>query len=216
MPFLRWLWQVGTRLLVSVDVALGALTYSSATLLFGKGFDAAALALALAAGLAPDLDMVPFLLLRRRCRLTSHRRVGHHPLLTLPLAATLGWSLAARLRPGDRAYWAVLAVAAMAAHYLHDSVHSVGLHWLSPFSWRYLRLGRRGFEPVPEDAVQAFFAARRQARQGREAWAEQIVSRLAEPGWTELLWLLAALVSLLIAFLVEGTATTEPGLGSLL
>lgn len=193
----RKLLVAGLRIALGIDVSLGVLVYSVASLAGGRGFDGAALAVALVAALAPDLDLLPFLVLRRRLGLQSHRRLGHHPLLAVPLAAALAAAAGGWLRPADRAFWGLLAASAVAAHYLHDAVHPVGLHLLSPFSWAHFRLGARGLERVPEAEVHGFFARKARQPEGREGWIDQVASRLAPAGRAEGLWLAAALLSLL-------------------
>jgi membrane-bound metal-dependent hydrolase YbcI (DUF457 family) len=177
MSAIRAVWTVAWRTLTGVDVALGILLFAALSLAFGRRADPLALGVALGAAVVPDLDFLPFFVLRKRLRYSSHRRIGHHPLLVIPGVGLAGAGMAAWLRPGGELFFGLLAAAAVTAHLLHDAVHPIGLHWLSPWSWRHYRLSGGRLREVPPDEVEAFYAAKARERAGREGWADQLVSR---------------------------------------
>ena len=126
------------------------------------------LVLTVGAAHSPDADFVPYLLLRQRMGWISHRVVGHHPLIVLPIAGLVGALIA-------DAYGATLALMAVTAHFVNDTTEPFqGFHWLSPFTFRSVTIGRWPPRLIGE-------AERREAHQrlkARTAAGGQILGRL--------------------------------------
>ena len=96
--------------------------------------------------------MIPYLLLRKRCRLGSHWVLGHHPLLLLPLVTIVSYAAADHWLPGRAGYTAVLITSGVMLHFLHDGKSELGFPWLSPFSPKYFwfRHGKLAVVPPAE------------------------------------------------------------------
>src|SRR6202012_5798391 len=75
------------RILLGVDVAFGCFNYVAWSWLAGQRFSALFLILSILSTHLPDVDMIPYLFLRRRYQLVSHWVIGHHPVLFLPFIA---------------------------------------------------------------------------------------------------------------------------------
>ncbi len=90
----------------------------------------------------PDLDMVPYFILKRffgvQFRLSSHRVIGHYPIIVIPLVVVCVIGLA----DNNEMAWLTLAMIGIVGHFIHDSTEPQGLHWFSPISWDRITLMR--------------------------------------------------------------------------
>lgn len=111
-----------------MDILFGCLVYLASTWVFNRSFSAIDASVVVFFALAPDLDFVPFLLLRRRLKLVSHWFI-HFPLLYIPIGAIWVW-LASR----GEWFFVVSFILASLAHFLHDSKAVQGVQWLWPIS----------------------------------------------------------------------------------
>ena len=134
------------RFLFGVDMALGCFNYVVWSWIAGQRFSAWFLVLSIFATHFPDVDMIPYLFLRRRYQLVSHWVVGHHPLLLLPLVAGASFVAARIWMPNRVSYTVVLMISGVLLHFLHDGASSLGFPWLSPFSLTRFRF--RSGKPI--------------------------------------------------------------------
>jgi len=119
---------------------LGMLIYAAVTFSYGLNFDWRLALWSIAFVHAPDIDMIPYLLLKRRLPYGSHWLIGHHFLILLPLYGMIGRHVGQHYgKPAS--YLAVIAMLDAIAHLIHDSTQPQGLHWLSPFIWKRHALG---------------------------------------------------------------------------
>lgn len=89
--------------------------------------------------LAPDIDALVWLV-RSRGRIDEwmhrHRDLLHYPLLFVPVAALVGWTIQGSMG-------AVLLAGCSFAHFLHDSgSEGWGIRWLWPLDRRYFQFVR--------------------------------------------------------------------------
>jgi hypothetical protein len=87
----------------------------------------------------PDLDLIPFLMVRNNMRIPSHWIVGHHPIIIIPLAGIIALITGHFLELGAW-YLFSIAVFDVFLHFIHDSIQYQGLHWFSPFLGNVLLL----------------------------------------------------------------------------
>jgi hypothetical protein len=121
---------------------------------------------------APDLDIIPFLVFRKRLGLTAgHRVIGHHPILFVPLLAAALWLAGEWLLPGHVKYLIALGLTAAALHFIHDSTAPAGFHLLSPITkdwkirfslkdpliWHHYRISRKGVSRASDEVLRAKF-----------------------------------------------------------
>ncbi len=133
-----------------MDILFGCLVYLASSLLFNRSPSAVDAGVVVFFALAPDLDLIPFLLLRRRLKLVSHWFI-HFPLIYIPIGAMLVW-LASR----EEWFYVVSFILASLAHFLHDSKAVQGVQWLWPVSqagWAISEHGLVRVEPIERKLV---------------------------------------------------------------
>lgn len=189
---LRFVTRTAASVLLGVDVALAIVFYAAVAICFREAFDFRILGVVVAFALLPDLDVVLYLALRKRLRRPSHRRIAHHPLVLVPLAAVAGYAFGLYWHDDAQLYFLVLCAGAVTQHFVLDSIAPQGLHWLSPVSWSHYSLYRGRLRRVPEEELDAFFE--RKSALDRSL-TDEIDQRLEPIGRTEAaLWLFAMLV----------------------
>lgn len=119
----------------------------------GDGFSLIILAWSVFSAFFPDLDIIPYLFLRKKLSLKSHRVIGHHPLIVLPLIAVLS-SGVAQIVHEPPINFVMIGIAGTFLHFIHDSVCPEGLHWLSPFLWQRFALDTNGITSVNPEVFQ--------------------------------------------------------------
>lgn len=123
-------WWYYNALAGLLDAAMGMAIVAGSSWALGMAVEPWALVIGAMLALLPDLDIVPAILRGRV--VDDHRGTWWHaPLVVVPLAALLALILGG-------AYWAVVAIACVLWHYLHDTPD--GVRWLRPFSpyyWTY-------------------------------------------------------------------------------
>lgn len=113
-----------------IDVPLGVVIYVIVSWFFGEAFNHWVLVLTIFFAFFPDLDLIPFLLFRKRLRLVSHHII-HFPTVLVSMG-----SVSLLILTGN-AYLVVLFGLCVAAHFVHDSFTSqAGIRWFWPFSKR--------------------------------------------------------------------------------
>ena len=130
------------RVLFGVDMALGLLNYVGWSWCMGQRFNVFLLLLSIFATHFPDVDMIPYLLLRRRYQLISHWIIGHHPLLILCAVAVASFYAASAWLPNKAGYIVGLVTSGVLLHFLHDGMNRMGFPWLSPFTLTRFRFQR--------------------------------------------------------------------------
>ena len=145
----------------SVDCAIGVIVFLVTSFCFHEPLTIEIFLFSIVMAHLPDFDLIPYLMIRKTMRIPSHWLVGHHPtiivLLALNIAVFVGVIFNLNIL-----YLATIAIIDVLLHFVHDSIQSQGLHWLSPFSWKRFTL-QKGF---PEKVTQMFwlrFAARARA-----------------------------------------------------
>lgn len=189
--------RIFIKILFGVDMALGFLNYAAWSWLAGQRFNIWFLLLSVLSTHLPDLDFVPFLLLRRRFRLFSHWMIGHHPVPLLFLVAAAGFVAGKIWLPGQTGYLVGLTASGVFLHFLHDGMHRLGFPWLSPFSQTRYRFQRATLMAVPRAEIEQW----KNQWQSRERSVEQEFSdRLPPLTPAQLLfWGTAALVVVVFA-----------------
>lgn len=128
-----------------IDLAFGILCYVGASFFFGRAFDLLPFLAAIFFAFSPDLDMIPYLLLRKRLRLVSHH-IMHYPIVFVA-AGVLGTVL---IDPSG--YLSLLFFAAAVAHFIHDTcTNEAGIKWLWPFGHERFALRDRRVVKIPRD-----------------------------------------------------------------
>ena len=187
------------RIFFGVDMALGFFNYAVLSWLAGQRFNVIFLLISILSTHFPDVDMIPFLILRNRYRLACHWIVGHHPPLVLFFVAAVSYTAAKMWIPDRVGYTTALTTVGVLLHFSHDGTSELGFPWLSPFSLKRFRF-RIGKPIIVPQAETDQWTDNWKARE-RSA-AEEIYDR-AEPIKLahHLLWGAAMLV--LVIFFIE-------------
>ena len=113
-----------------IDVPLGVVIYVIVSWFFGEAFNHWILVLTIFFAFFPDLDLIPFLLLRKRLRLVSHH-ITHLPTVLVSVGSV------SLLILTENTYLPALFGLCVTAHFVHDSFTSqTGIKWFWPFSKR--------------------------------------------------------------------------------
>jgi hypothetical protein len=150
------MWLTLLKIFLGADMALGFLNYVAWSWLAGQPFNIWFLLLSIFATHLPDVDMIPYLLLRKRHRLISHWIFGHHPLLLVPLVAIASFAAARMWLPDRVGYTVALVTVGVVLHFLHDGMSRLGFPWLSPFSQTHFRFRGGKFSAVPSPEIDAW------------------------------------------------------------
>lgn len=148
--------KIIVRILFGIDTSVGVFIYVFLSLVYGADFDPVILLFSIFCSHLPDIDFIPYLALKKKMGLVSHWVFCHHPVIVIPLVATTGY-LSSLWHGSDR-YIMFIAISGTALHFISDSWNTVGLHWLSPFSWRRYSLEGR-VHRVDDETVKRFYAA---------------------------------------------------------
>ena len=176
-----------------IDLASGMAMYVIVSLFFGMQFDYRILGLSIFFAFFPDLDFIPYVLLRRRIKLVSHHIV-HLPLVLIPTGMLGAWLITQSF------YLSVLFAAGVLAHHLHDGTGETGVYWLWPLVQKpYTLVGWKFISSV--EARKAVFEESRKEADKRGAW-DEITMRMEAVGVKTKAYLLVALLLVLLhAFL---------------
>lgn len=191
------------RIFFGVDVALGFFNYTAWSWLMARHFNIWFLFLAIVSTHLPDVDMIPYLLLRRRYGLISHWIFGHHPLVVLPLAGIVSFESTRIWSSAGAGYIVTMVTAGVLLHFAHDGLGNLGFPWLSPFSIKRFRFRRGRFSVVPKREIEE----RRQhvlqwRQQGKRSAMDEISSRTPPMTLAQLLFWAAGMLALVI-FVME-------------
>lgn len=187
------------RILFGVDMVLGFLNYVAWSWIAGQRFNVWFLFLSIFVTHFPDVDIIPYILLRKRCRLVSHWIVGHHPLLVLLFVAIISFVSAKMWIPDRIGYTVALTISGVFLHFLHDGMSGLGFPWLSPFSLKRFRF-RKG-KPIIVPRVETDQWMDYWKNRNRSA-AEEVSGR-AEPITLQHLLLWATAMIVLVVFFIE-------------
>ncbi len=133
-----------------MDLVSGVLVYFLTKLLFQHSFSLPELAISICFAFGPDLDLVPFFLLRRRMKLVSHWII-HFPLPYILFGGLVVWGI-------TREWFFLLNfVFASLAHFIHDTASVPGIRWLWPLSRQAYAVGCSGVVLVSEDERRRFY-----------------------------------------------------------
>lgn len=138
--------QVG----MGVDMIVAMIAFLISSFIFGIEFSWIGLGCAIIFAHLPDTDMIPYMILKKifgvKFRLPSHRLIGHHPLLVIPIVVIpLYYFVPGIMGP----YLASIALIALIGHFAHDTMEPQGFHWLSPFYWGRITLYGESLKFVP-------------------------------------------------------------------
>jgi LexA-binding, inner membrane-associated putative hydrolase len=140
----------------------------------------------------PDLDFIPYLLLRKRLHLVGHWVLGHYPPIVLPLVAASAWVATLVMWPGHAVFIVLLATICTAGHFVHDSgAKRGGFHLLAPFTpdwrirftlhkpeiWAHYRIHCWGIKLQSSEDVQSIYDANR-ARSQAGGSAREVIGRV--------------------------------------
>ncbi len=123
------------QLFFGVDTLVALTSYIVLTIAFGAHPSIFILCLSLIFAYLPDFDLFIFFLFRRKFNWKSHWVIAHHSTIILPLTGALAYFMANAYQI-DKFYLLSLSLINVFAHFIHDSMHPVGFHWFSPFSWK--------------------------------------------------------------------------------
>lgn len=137
------------RLLPSmIDSSSGILIYTITALIFNQAFSPWGLGLGIFFALSPDLDFIPFALLRRRFRLVSHWFI-HYPLLYPLIGGVIVYALGG-------VFFLLLFSLGSLAHFIHDSMDPAGVQWLWPLSRRAWTIQKGAVAPIEAEKHEHF------------------------------------------------------------
>ena len=143
--------KVLKQLVFGVDTIIGLWVYMVLGIAFWMPPSLICLALAIFFAYLPDLDLIPFFLLKKRLRLVSHWAVGHYPLWVTAISTLAVYLVASRVVPGSVLFLCTLCVTCIVSHFFHDSVQPHGIAWLGPWpSTRFVFRGGRLVAADPE------------------------------------------------------------------
>ena len=179
------------------DLCFGVLIYIGTSTVFGEPFSSGYLAVALLFSLFPDLDFIPYVLLRKRFQLVTHRFI-HYPILFGAMGLIL-----ILISP----YLGVLFLLCTLAHFVHDtfsdtSVSPLGVQWLYPFSEAGIVFRGGKFLRVSKEECESLLELRRQTWQPaekRSLWWE-VTSRMETMSFSG--WVLAIITGALLFWFV--------------
>lgn len=162
---------------LAIDGIFGVIIYIIMTIIFGKEIGATNFGLAIFFAYAPDIDFIPFIVLRKRLRLVSHRLI-HFPLLYIPTGVI------AILVAGGEVFHATTFVLASTAHFVHDTTSAQGMQLFYPISRRAYALEKLWFVHVTEEERQRFYNRLREGASQRSI-IEEFMMRIRKdrPKW---------------------------------
>jgi LexA-binding, inner membrane-associated putative hydrolase len=187
------------RIFFGVDMTLGLFNYVACSWLAGQHFSVLFLFLSIFSTHLPDVDMIPYLLFRKRYRLVSHWVFAHHPLILLPLVAIASFVTAKIWMPDRAGYTVALITAGVLVHLMHDGMDALGFPWFSPFSKAQFRFRRWKFGIVRQVEIDKW----RNDWQSRERSAKDEISDRAPPITQAHLIFWGASIIVLIVFFIE-------------
>lgn len=161
---------VALQLMFGWDTITGLGAFALLSLAFDEPANVYVLLFAGFCAYLPDIDMIPFMLLRKRLGiLTGHWVFFHHPPIVLPVVLCASLLGAPVFYPGHTAFITTLALVCVVGHFIHDaSAKPGGFHLLSPFTrdrkiqftlrqpwiWKHYRIGLWGIrEESREDMM---------------------------------------------------------------
>lgn len=159
-----------------MDLMFGVAIYFAMMFVSGRAFSLGELGLTVFFLVAPDLDFIPYILLKKKLKLYSHWII-HFPRLYIPPGAIIvgmmgGW------------FYATCFVLASLAHFLHDSHSIPGIQWNFPPTKTAYRL--EGFKMVPVDPFERrkFYEILKNGASKRGLWDEvRIRVGKSRPKW---------------------------------
>lgn len=154
-----------------IDATIGIAVYLAVSWLFAKPFSIAIWLATIIFAHLPDIDTIPYLLLRNRYKLVSHHLV-HYPLVLIPLGSAVLFAFY-----GDF-YLPLLYALGVTGHFIHDSTSVTGIKWLAPFS-HHKAYRLEGWRFVHARDREAFYAALRPAITKR-TFIDEILMRLED------------------------------------
>ena len=159
-----------------MDLLFGSGIYIVLALAFGREPNPTEFGWVMFFAVAPDLDWLPFMFLKRRFKLVSHWLI-HFPLLYIPIGTGLVWWVSS-----DWFYVAAF-VAASLAHFLHDAHSEPGIQWLWPFSKTAHAFHGFRMVPVYPDERRLFYEKLRKDAASRNIFQEIWIRTLGRPEW---------------------------------
>lgn len=127
--------KIFSRVCLGADMTAGLLLFVFMTNIAMSGqWSWGLLALSVFSTHAPDLDFLPYLVIKSKMKYKSHRLLGHHPVFVLPTAGMVGWFAGVYFgfNPGIGLETALIGCS---WHFIHDTHDCQGFHWFSPFWW---------------------------------------------------------------------------------
>jgi hypothetical protein len=186
-------------ILFGVDMTFGVLNFVAWSWLARQRFDIWFLFLSVFSTHLPDVDFIPYLLLRRRFRLVSHWPIGHHPFPLLLFVTAVSFIAATIWLPGRVGYTIALTTTGVLLHFVHDGTGRLGFPWLSPFLRTRFRFRRGQSIVVPQVEIDHWMS--RFKTQDRSI-AQEISGRTPSLTWAHfLIW--GAAVFILIIFVMK-------------
>ena len=117
------------------DTNIALYSFVMLSFLFGEGANLWFFCIAGIAAYLPDLDLIPFLLLRKRMHIAGHWVFGHYPIIILPLEVATVGIIALTVCQHHALFLISLVVVCTIGHFVHDAAaKSHGFHLLAPFT----------------------------------------------------------------------------------
>jgi len=175
------------------DTNIALCSFVALSFLFGEGANPWFLCIAGIAAYLPDLDLIPFLLLRKKMRIAGHWVFGHYPIIILPLEVTTVGIIALTTCRHHALFLISLVLVCTIAHFVHDAAaRSHGFHLLAPFTrdgqlrftlasptdlWVHYTVSWTGVKEAPKEDVQRLYETSLQRAQTYDNYSE-IMSRV--------------------------------------
>lgn len=178
-----------------IDLGGGGVIYVLASLAFGEKFNWLNLLFLMVffAFPGPDLDLIPFFILRKKLKLTTHH-FFHFPLIFLPLGFVAGFWWGGL-------YGATLSFIGMTFHFVHDTFEPAekksGIQWLRPFSKNLFFFDKGKIHILPYQEWKQHLEELKKGVEKRSKW-DEIMVRMEWPGKKTYIFLAAS--ALLLVF----------------
>ena len=138
--------KAASQLVLGWDTNIAILTFAFTSIFFDEPTNPWVFVVAGICAYLPDLDFIPFLVLRRRLGVdVGHWVFGHYPPIVLPLEVVVVAIVGSLVWPGHVGFLVAVALICTIGHFVHDGASKPhGFHFFAPLT----RDGRIQF-PVP-------------------------------------------------------------------
>ena len=175
---MKALFKLLARIFFGLDMAFGMFWYVFLSLCFGGGPSWLILLFSVFCAISPDVDFLPWKILRKRFKIQSHQNLFHHPILFVPGMIGIGYVFASVFTL-NKELVSVIVFGDVIFHFLHDSYFYAGMHWGWPFSWTRITFCKGFPQKVNQQFVDAFYKKMDKMEEGIASFVEAITKRSA-------------------------------------